>query len=458
MSSIPPNISALIAQSVPLAVRELNNLVRIPSVSWPAFDQSFVRQSAEAVVALADQTGVFDSVEILTSQTPDGRRGNPAVVCRKFAGQGWPTVLLYAHHDVQPPGDSELWNSDPFEPTTIGDRLYGRGTADDKAGILVHLTAVKLLESVCPENELGLVLFIEGEEEYGSPSFQNFLIDNKKKLSADVIIVADSGNWDIDTPALTSSLRGNVTFNLSISTLDHSLHSGMFGGAAPDAFMAFTHLSSSFYNKDGSVAIKGLKTLDTESPVYSPDRFRQEAGLLQGVELIGGENIARSLWLQPAITVTGIDFPSVAEASNTLTPQLTARISLRVAPHQDAEEAYLAISEHIRENLPYGAHFEVSNLNLGEGYFVDTTGKSYAQYLHALETVWGKKPVNMGVGGSIPFISDFVEMFPSAEVLVTGVEDPDSRAHSPNESLHLPSFEKGIGAELLYLVSLCQNQ
>lgn len=455
MRTIPTNLDALIKKSFPQALADLEELVRIPSVSWPSFDQSHVAASAEAVKRLATHTGVFDSVEILHAQTNVGTAGNPAVVATKKAGHGWPTVLLYAHHDVQPPGDVRLWETDPFTPTVIGERLYGRGTADDKAGLIVHLTSVSLLRELLPSHELGLVLFVEGEEEYGSPSFMNFLNDHKQKLSADVIVVADSGNWDTETPALTSSLRGNVTFNLQLSTLDHALHSGMFGGAAPDAFLAFAQLVSSFYNPDGTIAIGGLTSLDETTPDYSEERFREESGLLPGVSVIGGGNVAHSLWLEPSVTVTGVDFPTVSDASNTLLPTVKAKISVRIAPHQDAQDAYTQIEQHIRQHAPFGAHIEITDVNIGQGYHVKTDGSSFNAYSQALEEIWGVRPVNMGVGGSIPFISDFVDTFPHAEVLVTGVEDPDSRAHSPNESLHIPSFQKGIAAETLFLLWQC---
>jgi acetylornithine deacetylase/succinyl-diaminopimelate desuccinylase-like protein len=329
--------------------------------------------------------------------------------------------------------------------------LYARGAADDKAGILVHLAAIHLLDKLLPEHTLGVVLFIEGEEEYGSPSFTSFLETYRDKLTSEVIIVADSGNWSTEIPALTSSLRGNVAFNLSVSTLDHALHSGMFGGVAPDAMMALSMLISSFYDADGNVVISGIQSIISDNPEYPQEQFREEAGVLSGVSLIGDEDIANQLWLRPAVTVTGIDFPSLAHASNTLNPSVTARISVRVPPGVNAQDAYGAIQAHLQERNTFNAHLEYSDVSLGNGYLVDKSSSSYRSYTQVLSDVWNVDPVNMGVGGSIPFISSFVETFPSAHVLVTGVEDPDSRAHSPNESLHIPSFKKGILSEFLFL-------
>jgi acetylornithine deacetylase/succinyl-diaminopimelate desuccinylase-like protein len=431
---------------------QLVTLVRIPSVSWPEFDGSFVDESAQYVASMAKDFDFFDSVEVLQAPIGSGPElGKPAVVARKEPGAGWPTVLLYAHHDVQPPGNEDFWASPAFEPTFIGERLYARGAADDKAGILVHLAAIQLLDKLLPEHTLGVVLFIEGEEEYGSPSFISFLETYRDKLTSEVIIVADSGNWSTEIPALTSSLRGNVAFNLEVSTLDHALHSGMFGGVAPDAMMALSLLISSFYDAEGNVVISGINSTSSDNPEYPQEQFREEAGVLSGVSLIGDADIAAQLWLRPAVTVTGIDFPSLAHASNTLNPSVTARISIRVPPGVEAQDAYEAIQSHLQEHNTFNAHMKYSEVSLGNGYLVDKSSSSYRSYTQVLSDVWNVEPVNMGVGGSIPFISSFVETFPSAHVLVTGVEDPDSRAHSPNESLHIPSFKKGILSEFLFL-------
>lgn len=433
-------------------LQHLISLVRIPSVSWPDFDQRHVQTSAELVASFAENISFFDSVEILQAPIEQTTTlGNPAVVARREPGVGWPTVLLYAHHDVQPPGDENLWTTDPFEPTVIGDRLYGRGAADDKAGIMVHLASLVLLQKLAPENQVGVVLFVEGEEEYGSASFKSFLEMYRAKLTSDVIVVADSGNWNTHTPALTSSLRGNVAFNLKVSTLDHALHSGMFGGVAPDAMMSLTLLIASMYDAEGNVTISGIDSIETSNLDYPEVQFREESGVLNGVNLIGHGDIASHLWLRPAVTVTGIDFPTLANASNTLSPSVTARISVRIPPHVDAQQAFSNVKEHLMCHNNFSAHLDFSDISLGNGYVVNKSSSSYISYMNALKDVWHTEPVNMGVGGSIPFISSFVETFPASHVLVTGVEDPDSRAHSPNESLHIPSFKNGILSEFFFL-------
>jgi acetylornithine deacetylase/succinyl-diaminopimelate desuccinylase-like protein len=459
MTASISDVRALVSQAFPESLDELKNLVRIPSVSWTSFDPGEVARSATSVAALAESTGLFDSVQILQSlKAESSELGHPAVVARRNPAPGKPTILLYAHHDVQPPGDFAIWESDPFEPVERNGRLYGRGAADDKAGIMAHITALKLLPEIVSNVELGIVLFIEGEEEFGSPSFENFLQDHHQLLSADVIVVADSGNWDIKTPALTTTLRGNATFKITLRTLDHALHSGMFGGAVPDAFMAFATLVSSFYSPTGAIRVEGLQSSRSSVPSYSEAQMREESGVLDKVSLIGDGHVLERLWSHPSITVTGLDVPDVAHASNTLLPAISARISVRVAPGQTSREAFEAVRSHILAHSPYGAEVSFEDINLGESFSTDTSGWAAQSVSRALSEAWETDVVEMGVGGSIPFISSFVEAFPSAQVLVTGVEDPDSRAHSPNESLHIESFERAIVAELLFFAQVNEKQ
>ena len=455
MTASISDVRSVVSQTFPQSLNELKDLVRIPSVSWSSFDPEQVARSAQAVSELIAGTNLFEDVFILRSKKSDSDDlGQPAVVARRNPAPGMPTVLLYAHHDVQPPGDLTVWESTPFEPVERAGRLYGRGAADDKAGIMAHVTALRLLPELVENVDLGIVVFIEGEEEFGSPSFENFLTDHREILASDVIVVADSGNWNTETPALTTTLRGNATFKLTVRTLDHALHSGMFGGAVPDAFMAFAGLVSSFYSPSGSVAVEGLHRSLVTPPDYTEEHMREESGVLDSVSLIGDGHVLERLWSQPSITVTGIDIPDVANASNTLLPSVSARISVRVAPGQSASEAFSAIQQHITELIPFGAVVEFDDVNLGEAFSTDTSGWAAQSISQALNQAWEQEVVNMGVGGSIPFISSFVNAFPHAQVLVTGVEDPDSRAHSPNESLHIESFEKAIVAELLFLADV----
>ncbi|WP_072313312.1 dipeptidase [Agrococcus sp. Marseille-P2731] len=440
------------------AVEDLKALVRIPSVAWDAYDPAQVQASAEAVAALAEGTGVFERVSIERAPIGDSEQlGQPAVLAVRAARGGKPTVLLYAHHDVQPWGDEALWRTKPFEPTEIDGRLYGRGASDDKAGVITHIAAIRALaETVDPE--VGLALFIEGEEEHGSRSFQRFLELHADVLSADLIVVADSDNWSTEIPSLTVALRGNAAFNVTLTTLEHASHSGMFGGAVPDAMMAFAKLAATLWADDGSVAVAGLTEADLDVPEQTEAHVRAEAGLLEGVDLVGSGPVLSRLWAKPAITITGVDAPAVPDASNTILPTVRFRISARIAPGQTAADAFEALQRHITEHAPFGAHVGYDSIDLGDPFLVDSTGWGATAVKRAMADAWGAQPVEAGIGGSIPFIADLVRQFPAAQILVTGVEDPATMAHSPNESQHLGVLRRSIAAEALLLSRVSEGR
>lgn len=454
--AIESAVSEAVAIGIPSALSDLGDLVRIPGIAWPSFDQTQLERSAERVAALATGTGIFDDIRVLRAAIPGtDEHGQPAVLATRAARNGKPTILLYAHHDVQPPGADELWETPPFEPTVRDGRLYGRGAADDKAGIMAHIASLRAVSEVLGEGfDLGVSLFIEGEEEYGSRSFAQFLSDNSDALRADAIVVADSGNWDATTPGLTVSLRGNARFTLKVRTLDHASHSGMFGGAVPDAMMATVRLLSTLWDEEGAVAVDGLSETDTATPDYSEETLRDEAGLLPSTSPIGRGTILSRIWNKPAVTIIGIDATSVASASNTLLPEATVVISARVAPGQSGEDAYAALEAHLRAHAPFGAELTFSDVDLGNGFLVDTSGWAVGLARQAMADGYGADPVDLGVGGSIPFIADLVREFPEAQILVTGVEDPHARAHSPNESLHLDTFRHAIATEALLLTRM----
>lgn len=432
---------------------ELIELAKIPGIAWEAFDPSELERSANSVAQLLRDLGVFDFVEIRKSQA-DGKPGAPAVVARRAAKNGKPQVLLYAHHDVQPPGDEQVWQTKPFEPTLIAGRLYGRGAADDKAGIVTHIAAIRALKEIAGSDfDLGLTLFIEGEEEAGSPTFRNFLNENAQDLQADVIIVADSGNWTVEVPALTTTLRGLVSQVIEVSTLDHALHSGMYGGAVPDAMMATIRLLASLHDDQGNVAIAGLKQGKADELPYTEDQLRIDAGMLENTQQIGDGSILDRIWTKPALTVIGIDGQSVAMSSNTMLPSVRAKISLRIAPGEQPEQALELLRAHLEANLPFGATLNYGEIELGKPFSGLSEGWAKPAAEQALSAGFGLDSVNIGIGGSIPFIADLTEVFPEAQILVTGVEDPDSRAHSPNESVELEMLKKAMVSEALLLLT-----
>jgi acetylornithine deacetylase/succinyl-diaminopimelate desuccinylase-like protein len=437
----------------PSLLETLQDLVRIPGIAWEAFDATQLDKSAEAVKQLFESTGVFDQVEILRAGYGDSLVGAPAIVATRQAKNSKPTILLYAHHDVQPPGETSLWESNPFEPEIRKGRMYGRGAADDKAGIMAHYSSVKLLSDLAGSDfDLGLAIFIEGEEEAGSPSFGSFLETYKEKLAGDVIVVADSGNWSTTVPAITTTLRGLVSLEFEVRTLDHAVHSGMYGGAVPDAMLATLKILGSLWDEKGSVTISGLISEENSDLAFSEAQLRADSGLLPSTLAIGEGPILPRIWTKPSLTLIGLDYPSVALSSNTLVPSLKAKLSLRIAPGDVPERALEALKAHILANNSLGAEISFGAVELGKPFSLGESdwGKALAE--QALGLAYGEKSVDIGIGGSIPFIAELERVFPSAQVLVTGVEDPDSRAHSPNESLHLEGFRSAILAQLLFLL------
>ena len=361
-------------------------------------------------------------------------------------------MLLYAHHDVQPENDPVDWDSPPWEPTERDGRLYGRGAADDKAGIITHLAALRAYGDELPVN---VVFFIEGEEEVGSDTLPALLKEHHDELRADVIVIADSGNWDIGEPALTTSLRGLVRADIEVRTLGHAVHSGMWGGLVPDAIMTLSRVISSLYDDAGKVAVQGLFSGPAADVEYPEERLRAESGAHGSIEWIGDGPVVERLWTQPALTVTGLDAPKVDGASNTLVPVARAKLSLRIAPGDTTANAVECLRKHCEANVPWGAQLTFTVVDTGEPTQIDATGPAYDAARAAFQEAWdGVAPVDMGVGGSIPFIAEFLEAFPEASVLVTGVEDPDTRAHGANEGLHLAEFERVVLAEALLLRNL----
>ena len=429
---------------LPRTRADLEALARIPSISADPARTGDVRRAAEQVALLAREAGAAD-VRVLSAG------GAPAVVATWPAPEGAPTVLLYAHLDVQPTGPLEQWTSPPFEPTERDGRLYGRGAADDKAGVLMHLAVLRTFGGRPP---VGVVLFIEGEEEIGSPTLTALLAAHRDLLRADVIVIADASNAAVDVPSFTTSLRGLVDVDVEVRLLDSPVHSGVWGGPVGDALTGLCRLLATLHDELGDVAVKGLHVGTSDAPDIAAEVFSADVGLRPGAPLIGTGTVPERLWHRPAVAVLGLDAPSVAEASNVLLPRARAKVSLRIAPGDDGHRALSALTDHLQEQAPWGAEVVVTPGAVGEPYALDATGDVYDLARAAFAEAYGNDAVEAGIGGSIPFIAEFARTLPGATVLVTGVGDPASRWHGIDESLDLAMWRRACLAEALLLSRL----
>ncbi len=436
------DLRAAVDEIFPRIRAELEALVRIPSVSADGFDAANVRRSAEATLELLQRTGL-DGVRLLEV---DG--AHPAVFGELQVDAEAPTILLYAHHDVQPPGDESQWESSPFEPAERDGRLYGRGASDDKAGIAVHVAAVSAHGAAPPVN---VKVFVEGEEEIGSVHLPDFLAEYGDLLAADVIVVADAANWRAGTPALTTTLRGIVELDVEVQTLEHGVHSGIFGGAFPDALMVLSRLLASLHADDGSVAVEGLVEGDAEALDLTEEELRGQAGAVPGVELIGRGTLTGRTWARPAISILKIEAPGMDPPINQLLPLARAKVSVRLAPGDDTARAMRAVQEHLESHVPWGARVMVTPGAAGAPFALETSGPGYDAFRRAFAETWARPSVEIGIGGSIPFVASFAAAFPRADILLTAVGDPGSRIHGPNESQDLNDLKNACLAEAVAL-------
>jgi acetylornithine deacetylase/succinyl-diaminopimelate desuccinylase-like protein len=438
------DLRALIADVLPASRADLEALARIPSISSEPEHESDVRAALDRVAQLAGDAGA-QQVDVVAAG------GHPALIAHWPAPEGMPTVLLYAHADVQPTGPLEEWTSPPFEPTERDGRLYGRGAADDKAGVLMHLAVLRAFGGRPP---VGVVLFIEGEEEIGSPTLTTLLAQHRDALRSDVIVIADSANAAVDVPAFTTSLRGLVDLYVEVRLLERPVHSGMFGGPSGDALTILCRLLATLHDVDGNVAIDGLHVGSSTAPDVDEQVYRADAGLVPSAQLIGCGSIVDRLWDKPSASVIGIDAPSTAQASNVLLPKARAKVSLRIAPGDDAATAMKALTQHLESRVEWGAEISVTEGSSGDPFSLETSGAVYDLARSAFAEAYGNAAVESGIGGSIPFIAEFARTYPGATVLVTGVGDPSSRWHGIDESLDLAMWERACLAEALLLQGL----
>ena len=443
------NLKARVDRLFPKQLAFLTDLVAIESVSS---DPSKAEEMTRAAGFVRDSfSGLGFDARICTARTEDGTPGQPAVIATKVQDPSLPTVLLYAHYDVQPPGDPSGWTSPAFQAEVRDGRIYGRGTSDDGAGIAVHYGALEALGDPLPVN---VTVFVEGEEEVGSPSFSDFLDKYKADLNADVIIVADSSNWTEQVPAITSSLRGVATVDVTVNVLDQAVHSGVFGGPVLDAITVAARLITTLHDSSGTVLIEGLGGNPVSEVEWDEASFRADAGVIDGLELAGTGDLAARVWTMPAISVIGIDAPSVAESANAIVPKCTFRLSLRTVPGSDSGEAAAALVRHLESHVPFGAELTAKVVEQGPSYIADLESKEARLLSQVLTEAYGEPAVAVGLGGSIPFISEFERVFPNAAILVTGVEDPATKAHSDDESQSLAILRNATVAEAQLLRAL----
>ncbi len=446
----PERVIAALEAAVDDAVGELEALARIPSVSAPGFDAAQVVRSAEATADLLRRSGL-EGVELL--RVGDA---HPYVVGEWLhAGPDAPTALVYAHHDVQPPGREEHWRTPPFEPTRGADgRLYGRGVVDDKAGIVLHVAALRAWLDAAGALPLNVKLVVEGEEEIGSGHLADFLRAHRERLGCDVLVLSDTANLATGVPSLTASLRGIVQVDVTVRALDHPLHSGMWGGPVPDAATALARLLARLVDDRGAIAVPGL--VDDVPELSADERaaldalpfdeaaFRRDAGIVQGAELAGepDRGVYERLWHRPAIALTALEGMPMARAANQLMAEARARIGVRVAPGQDARRVASLVADFVRRDPPAGVRVETVVPAAVPGWKTRCEGPAFDAARRALRAGYGRDAVAIGCGGTIPFVGPFVEVLGGVPALLLGLEDPPCNAHGENESLDLDDFRK----------------
>ncbi|MGW8450965.1 M20/M25/M40 family metallo-hydrolase [Streptomyces niveus] len=451
--SVSP-IAETVASLMPRARAELAELVAFRSVADPAQFPRSECEAAAAWVADALRAEGFQDVEAL--DTPDGTQ---SVYGFLPGPEGAPTVLLYAHYDVQPPLDESAWASPPFELTERDGRWYGRGAADCKGGFVMHLLALRALKAAGGV-PVGVKVIVEGSEEQGTGGLERYAEEHPELLAADTIVIGDTGNFRVGLPTVTATLRGMTMLRVQVDTLEGNLHSGQFGGAAPDALAALIQLLASLRSEDGSTTVDGLAAdADWDGLAYPEADFRKDAKVLDGVGLIGRDTVADRVWARPAVTVIGIDCPPVVGATPSLQASARAQISLRVPPGQDAAEATKLLTAHIEAHTPWGARVAVEQVGQGQPFRADTASPAYTSMAEAMRVAYpGEEMQTAGMGGSIPLCNTLAALYPEAEILLIGLSEPEAQIHAVNESVSPEELERLSVAEAHFLVNYARSK
>ena len=426
---------------------ELAELVAIRSVADPR--QFPPEECARAAEWVRDRFAELGFVDLELAETADGSRA--VIGARPAADPDAPTVLLYAHYDVQPPLDDQAWRTPPFELTEAGGRWYGRGAADCKGNILMHLTALRALGAEAPVN---LKLVVEGSEEQGTGGLEDYVPRHADQLRADAILVCDTGNAAVGIPAATVSLRGLANVVVTVEALASEVHSGMYGGPAPDALAALIAMLATLRDAAGNTTIPGLDNTQRWTGVdYPEEMFRADATALDGVSLLGDGSVADLLWARPAVTVLGIDCPPVVGSAAAIQPRAAARLNLRVPPGMDAGRAQDALVAHLEAAAPWGVRVSVEREAAGEPFLAEQGGPAYTAMAAALGEAYGRPMTTLGQGGSIPLCNVLADTYPGAEIILIGVEEPRALIHAPNESVDPTEIASMAIAEALFLRS-----
>lgn len=454
-------LPARIHEMFPRYVELLKALIRIPSISFDHFDQAEVHRSAQAVKTLFESYG-FTNAQFLTP-----RSGRASVFAELKTHPDNPTVLLYAHHDVQPTMREVLWESAPFAPEVRNGRLYGRGAADDKSGIILHIAAVSQALAVCGDRMPNVKFLIEGEEECGSSGFGELLENNKALLQADAVIIADLSNFSAGTPSITTSLRGMSAVSVIVKSVKAPLHSGSWSGPIPDPVQALCKMVASLTDAEGNILVEHFNDGIAEPTAeelesykalhYTEETFRKESGMLPGTKVLGGkDSILETLWRKPSLVVTAFEAGSRNQAGNVLQDSAYARIGIRLAPGMQTERATRLLEEHLKRNCPDGLTLTLIPEDGANPFTTDVSHPYYALMKAAMTKAYGTEAKYIGCGASIPGAQLFRDTLGDIPILMTGLEDPECNAHGENESLGLQDFERGIVAEALFFEGLCQ--